>query len=124
MTHILAHPDREETWRNILERDLIIGGDSGAPAANNFGAVTNRHKGTVQLIISDQLTTSAQWYSLALNKPGMYPWALVGSETPETIMQDKNDNLYKTTLKVGMASILRMNGGLALPHCIHRYVGS
>lgn len=124
MTHVLCHPDREETWRNILDRDLIIQGNPDAPAANAFGAVTNRHKGTVQLIVSDQVTVSNQWYAIALNKPGTYPWALVGNETPETLLQDKTGDLYKTTLKVGMASVLRMNGGLALPHCIHRYVGA
>lgn len=124
LTHVLCHPDREETWRNILERDLIIQGNPDAPAANAFGAVTNRHKGTVQLVVSDQLTVSNQWYAIAANKPGVYPWAVVGNETPETIVRDRTDGMYKDTLKVGMASILRMNGGLALPHCIHRYVGS
>jgi phage major head subunit gpT-like protein len=115
MTHVLCHPEREETWRNILERDLII--ESGA-------AVDNRHKGTVKLIVSDQLTVAAQWYALGLNKAGMFPWVVQDEGTPESIMQTKEDALYKTTLKVGFASVLRGNGGLALPHCIHRYVGS
>lgn len=120
LTHVLAHPDKEETWRNILERDLIIESNG----ANNFGTVNNRHKGTVKLIISDQLTVSAQWYGLGLNKAGMYPWVVQDEGAPETIIQDRNDALYKSQLKVGFASILRGNGGLALPHCIHRYVGS
>jgi phage major head subunit gpT-like protein len=120
MTHVLAHPDREESWRNILDRDLII----ESIGANNFGTVNNRHKGSVQLIVSDQFTVSAQWYALALNKPGMYPWVVQDAGAPETIIQDKTDALYKASLQVGMASILRGNGGLALPHCIHRYVGA
>lgn len=120
MTHVMCHPDKEETWRGILERDLIIESNG----ANNFGTVRNRHMGTVKLIVSDQLTVSAQWYALALNKPGMYPWVVQDTGAPETIIQDKNDALYKSELKVGLASILRGNGGLALPHCIHRYVGS
>lgn len=120
MTHVMCHPDKEETWRNILERDLLIESNG----ANNFGTVNNRHKGTVKLIVSDQLTVSAQWYALGLNKPGMFPWVVQDEGSPETIIQGKEDALYKTTLKVGMASILRGNGGLALPQCIHRYVGS
>lgn len=120
LTHLLVHPDKEETWRNILDRDIII----ESFGANNFGAVDNRHKGTVKLIVCDTLTVSAQWYALALNKPGMYPWVVQDEGAPETILQTKDDALYKSQLKVGLASILRGNGGLALPHCIHRYVGS
>jgi phage major head subunit gpT-like protein len=119
VTHILAHPDKEETWRNIIDRDLII-----EAIGSNFGAVDNRHKGTVKLVISDQLTVSTQWYALALDKPGMYPWVVQDTGAPETILQDKTSDMYKRTLKVGLASILRGNGGLALPHCIHRYVGA
>ena len=119
VTHILAHPDKEETWRNILDRDLII-----EAVGSSFAAVDNRHKGSVKLIISDQLTTSAQWYALGLSKPGMFPWVVQDEGSPETIVQGKDDALYKSTLKIGFASILRGNGGLAVPHCIHRYVGS
>jgi phage major head subunit gpT-like protein len=120
MTHVMCHPDKEETWKNILERDIIV----ESFGANNFGAVDNRHKGTVKLIVSDQFTVSAQWYALALNKPGMYPWVVQDEGAPESIILDKESHLYKSQLKVAFASILRGNGALALPHCIHRYVGS
>lgn len=120
MTHVMCHPDREETWRNILDRDLII----ESIGANNFGTVNNRHKGSVKLIVSDQLSVSTQWYALGLSKPGMYPWVVQDDGTPETIIQGKEDALYKTALKVGLASIFRGNGGLAVPQCIHRYVGA
>lgn len=120
MTHVICDPSKEETWRSILERDLIIESNG----ANNFGTVNNRHKGSVKLIVSDQFTVAGQWYALGLNKPGMFPWVVQDQGTPETITQDKNDALYKTSLQVGMASIFRGNGGLALPHCIHRYVGA
>lgn len=122
LTHVMCHSDKEETWRNILERDLII-----EASGSNFGAVDNRHKGTVKLIVVDTFPAAwpaAQWLALGLNKPGMYPWVVQDEGTPETILQTKDDALYKTQLKVGFASILRGNGGLALPHCIHRYVGS
>lgn len=120
LTHVMCAPAKEETWRNILERDLIIESNG----ANNFGTVNNRHKGTVKLVVNDQLTVDAQWYGLGLNKPGMYPWIVQDTGSPETIIQGKDDALYKTKLMVGLASILRANGALALPHCVHRYVGS
>lgn len=119
MTHVMCHPEKEETWRNLLERDLIV-----EAVGSSFAAVDNRHKGTVQLIVCDQLTVSAQWYALGLNKAGMYPWIVQDEGAPETIVQGKDDALYKTQLQVGFASILRGNGALALPHCVHRYVGS
>ena len=112
MTHVLVPPSQEETWRDILERDLIV--DSGA-------AVDNRHKGTVKLIVGDELSDADLWYPLALNKPGMKPWIVQDEGSPEEIRQDKTSALYATTLKVGVAYILRGNGALALPHCVQRW---
>ncbi len=113
MTHILAPASLEETARDLLERDLIV--ESGA-------AVDNRHKGTVKLIIADELPDT-KWYALALNKPGMKPWIVQDEGSPEEIRQDKESHLYKTTLKVGLAYVLRGNGVLALPHCVQRFSG-
>ena len=64
------------------------------------------------------------WYSLALNKPGMYPWIVQDEGAPEQILSDKSSHLYATTLKVGVAYILRGNGALALPHCCQRWAGT
>lgn len=119
VTHVICHPEREETWKNVLERDIIV-----EAVGTSFAGVDNRHKGTVKLIVSDQLTVPAQSYALGLNKPGMFPWVTQDTGTPETIIQGKDDALYKSKLMVGFASILRANGGLALPQCIHRYVGA
>jgi hypothetical protein len=88
--------------------------DSGA-------AVDNRHKGTVKLIVGDELSDADLWYPLALNKPGMKPWIVQDEGSPEEIRQDKTSALYATTLKVGVAYILRGNGALALPHCVQRW---
>lgn len=119
MTHVLAPAAQEETWKELLEQDMVI-----QAVGSSFGAVDNRHKGTVQLIVSDELTNDSQWYPLALNKPGMKPWIVQDEGSPEEIRQDKTDALYKTTLKVGVAYILRGNGVLALPHCMQRWAGT
>lgn len=120
LTHILAPPAQEETWRDILERDLIIESNG----ANNFGTVNNRHKGTVKLLIADELTNDDKFYPLALNKTGMYPWIVQDEGTPEEIRHDKTSALYQQQLKVGIAYILRGNGALALPQCVQRWAGT
>ncbi len=119
MTHVLAPAAQEETWKDILEQDLVIQTLGGVG-----GAVDNRHKGTVKLIVSDELASDSIWYPLALNKPGMKPWIVQDEGSPEEIRQDKTDSLYKTTLKVAIAYVLRGNGVLALPHCMQRWAGT
>lgn len=119
MTHVLVPAAQEELWKDMLEQDIVI-----QTIGTSFGAVPNRHKGTVQLVVSDELASDSIWYPLALGKPGMVPWIVQGEGAPEEIRQDKTDALYKTTLKVGLAYILRGNGALALPHCIQRWAGT
>jgi hypothetical protein len=141
LTHIVAPPAQEEIWRNILEQDLIIQSlplnttQGDGSAANSFGAVSNRHKGTVQLIIADELGgnytmqngqtgSDALWYALALNKPGAYPWVSQKQATPEVLIRDKSSDFYKETLKVSYGSILKAVGALALPQCVQRWAGT
>jgi len=121
MTHVLAAAAQEEVWKDLLEQDMII---QAIGDGTQFGAVPNRHKGTVKLVISDELASDDEWYPLALNKPGMAPWIVQDEGSPEEIRHDKTDALYKTTLKVGIAYILRGNGVLALPHCMQRWAGT
>lgn len=115
LTHVLVPPELEETAISLRERSLVV--ESGA-------AVDNIYKGSFQIIVSDELTGAATWYPLALNKPGMFPWVVQDEGAPEEILSDKSSHLYATTLKVGVAYILRANGALALPHCIQRFAGS
>ncbi len=119
MTHLLVPAALEGTAKNILEQDMIVQAIGDA-----FGAVTNRFKGIVRLLVSDELTDDSKFYPLALNKPGMYPWILQDEGAPEEIRHDKTDALYKTTLKVGVAYVLRGNGALALPMCVQRWAGT
>ena len=51
----------------------------------------------------------------------MMPWVIQSTGDPEVIISDKSSDLYKRTLKVGYASILRTAASLAMPQCIHRY---
>lgn len=129
MTHVLVPPAQEELWRDLLEQDTIIQTaplpTPNAPVAGSFfGSVQNRHKGTVKLVVADELSNDFNWYPLALGKPGMYPWIVQDEGAPEEILSDKTSDLYKRTLKVALGYILRGNAALALPHCVQRWAGT
>lgn len=119
MTHVLAPAAQEETWKDLLEQDMVI-----QAVGSTFGAVDNRHKGTVTAIYSDELTDDSKWYPLALGKPGLFPWIVQDQGAPEELLSDKTSDLYKRTLKVAIAYVLRGNGALALPHAVQRWAGT
>lgn len=120
MTHLMVPAAREEEAKEFLEQDMLVQviQESGA----NVAAVTqnNRHKGTVQLIVCDELTDDDDVYSLALNKPGMHPWVVQTTGAPEELVLDKSSEYYVRTLKVSLAYILYAAASLAMPHCIRR----
>lgn len=118
LTHVLSPSVWEEEFRDMLEQAFIVQTDGAS-----FAAVDNRNRGRAKLIVSDELTHATQWYALALNKPGMYPWVTQDEGTPEEIVSDKSSFLYQSTLKIGISYIMRANGGLALPQCIQRWSG-
>lgn len=119
MTHVLVPAALEETAKDRFEQDMVI-----QAVGSTYGAVDNRHKGTVKIIVSDELADDSKWYPLALNKPGMVPWIVQDEGAPEEIRSDKTSHLYQTTLKVGVAYVLRGNGVLALPQCMQRWAGA
>jgi phage major head subunit gpT-like protein len=123
MTHVLAPAAQEETWKDLLEQDMVIQALGDDPD-NGFGSVGNRHKGTVKPIFSDELTDDLQWYPLALNKPGMRPWIVQSQGAPEELLSDKSSDLYKRTLKVAVAYVLEANAALGLPQCVQRWAGT
>lgn len=116
MTHALFPSAMEEDVKDVLEQDMVI-----QAIGSNFGAVDNRHKGTIVPIFSDELTSDDDWYPLALNKPGMVPWMTLDQGAPEELRNDKTSGYYKQTLKVSLAYVLRAEGGLVLPQCIAKY---
>ncbi len=118
LTHLLVPPALEETARDLLERDLIV-------ESSTIGAVDNRHKGTVALIVADELTSDAQWYGLALNKPGMRPWGLhKRTAAPEVRTLGKESAMYEKELKIGVDAMLDVGGALLLPHCMQFWAGT
>jgi phage major head subunit gpT-like protein len=119
MTHVFHPPSQRQAWKQLLENDLLL-----TTIGTSFGAVNNIYKGSIVPVCCNELTDSSKWYPAALNKPGMKPWVVQDAGAPEEILSDKTSHLYKTTLKVGIAYVMRGNGGLALPQCIARWAGT
>lgn len=119
MTHVFHPPSQRQAWKNLLENDLLI-----ETIGSSFGATHNIYKGSVTPVCCYELTDSSKWYPAALNKPGMKPWVVQDEGSPEEILSDKTSSLYKTSLKVGIAYVLRGNGELALPQCMARWAGT
>lgn len=119
MTHLMVGPALEEDGKDLLENDMIIDA-----VGSSFASVDNRHKGTVKLVVCDELTSDTAWYALALNKPGMRPWALQTGGAPDIMVLDKSSALYETQRKVGVDAMLEAAGALLLPHCITKYAGA
>lgn len=117
VTDILCPASQEQDWRKVLNQGIVV---QTTDAGDTFGAVDNIWKGAANLIVGDELE-DGYWYAIARNRHGMAPWVTVDQGAPETIISDKTSDLYKRTLKVGYASIVRAVAGLAMPQCIHRY---
>lgn len=118
LTHLLVPPALEETALDLIERDLIV-------ESATIGAVDNRHKGTVKVVVMDELSSDAVWYALSANKVGMRPWGLhMQSAMPEITVLGKDSAMYERERKVGMDGVWHVGGALLLPHCIDRYEGT
>ncbi len=122
MTHLLVPASLEEQARELLESDILIEAVlNGSTVVGGVG-VPNRHRGTVTLIVADELQegTNPYVYALALNKPSLKPWIVQTTGAPIEIIRDKDSEYYKTTLKVSIAHIIDANVGAAFPHPIRR----
>lgn len=122
LTHLLVPAAREEEAKDFLERDMLIKAVTNVAGNENVAAAAerNRHYGTVELIVADELTSDDLVYAFALNKPGLKPWIVQSEGAPEQIVHDESDAMYKSTLMVGLSYILRGNAAAALPHPIAR----
>ena len=112
LTHILSPANLEAKWKDVLEQSLtvLVAGD---------GAVDNRHKGTAQLWVGDELPDDV-WYSLSLNKPGLVPWALIEGIREDFIL-GTDSALFEKEGKVGFDSRAELVGGMIFPHAIQRH---
>jgi phage major head subunit gpT-like protein len=120
MTDLVVCSALEEDAKDILENDMLI-----ETVGTSFGAVDNRHRGTVRLHVAPEFSSSTVWVPLALNKV-MRPWAIMkkGSGGPDIMILDRTSALYEKERKVGASADGMMGVGPLFPHCIQRYVGA
>lgn len=113
---------REDETLDFFQRDYIVQAIQNVAANENVAAVMvqNRHKGTVRVVVADELTSDSYGYAIA--NGGQIPaWVVqTGSGSPEEIRYDKNDALYKDTGKIGVKYVLKMGVAGCLPHGIAR----
>jgi phage major head subunit gpT-like protein len=120
MTHVGIPNELVELYKDLFEQDMLIQSLDGG---DTFGAVPNRHKGTVKPIVLYEATDATAWYPMALNR-SMRPWVIKKGKPPELMILDKMSNLYETQRKVGVSGEASCNAALAIPHCIQRWAGT
>jgi phage major head subunit gpT-like protein len=123
MTHLLVPAAREEEAKDFLDNDLLV--ETILNGSTPVGGVTrqNRHKGTVTLVVSDELTDDDTVYALALDKPDLPPWIVQTSGAPEEIIHDRDSHMYKTSGEVAISYTLSANAAAAFPHPILKISG-
>jgi hypothetical protein len=115
----------EEQFRDLLELDVVVRAIENQAGSDNVGgvAVNNRHKGTVGLVVGDELEDANLVYALAVTStgaPGPAPWVLQTTGAPEEIRYDKDSELWKDTGDVAVKYVGLAGVAAALPHGIVR----
>ena len=117
LTDLVVPAALEEVAKDFLESDLMYNAtlDQGA---NTNAVSNNRYKGAVNLIVADELSSDTVVYGIDRNGPAFA--ILQDGGSPEEIVFDKNDEMYKKQGLVGVNFVLEMAVGAALPHSICR----
>jgi hypothetical protein len=120
LTDIIAPAALEEYIRDLLENDLLIQAVTNQAGTENVGgaAGSNRHKGTVNLVVADELLQDDEL--ILIDRNGPPPWILQDGGAPEEIVYDKDSDLYKDTGIIGVKYVLLSGAVGALPHAIER----
>lgn len=109
-----------EQAKDFFESDnLILAVENAVPAIVGGVPTNNRHKGTVRVVECPELLDDDVCYALDATSMA-FPWVLQDGGAPEQIIFGKDDYLYKTEGKVGIAFKLQMAVAAALPQTIAR----
>lgn len=120
LTDLVVPPALEELFRDALENDLLINVIENQAGTENVAAAAgnNRHKGTVNLIVADELTSADYVYGFDRNGPPA--WVYQDGGTPEEVRYDKDSDYWKDTGKIGIKYILLSGYAPLLAHAIER----
>lgn len=116
---------REDEALDFFEQDTIldvlmnVAGDQNVAAAPK----RNRHKGTVRVVVCDELTSDDVIYPMCAASLAK-PWIVQHRGTIEEIRYDKNSEMYKNTGKLAVKYVKRMGVAAAMPHAIERHTAS
>lgn len=123
LTDILVPAALEEIFFEFLESDLMYAATL-AQGSNTQQTMNNIYKGSVNLVVSDELTSDTTVYGIDRNGPAFA--ILQDGGSPEEIIFDKTSDMYKRQGLVGISFVKELACGAALPHsiCKATYTGS
>jgi hypothetical protein len=113
------------SFTKFFKSDMLLTAVQNVGATENVGGVVlpNVHAGTVQVVVAPELDVYSTSTFYAIDEvSSVSPWILQVGTSPETIIHDESSHMYKTSLRVAIASILKAGAAGAFPHTIHRYV--
>lgn len=118
VSHLLVPAALEEQAKGFLESDNLVIAVQNAGGTIVGGVPTNnRHKGSIQLVVGDELEDDDLIYFLDLPS-GCSSWIVQDTGSPEEIRYDKDSAKYKDSGYIGVKYVTAQAAAAALPHAI------
>jgi phage major head subunit gpT-like protein len=117
LTHVLVPTALEGTLDEIVHNTFVV-------ASGTVGPVENLLKNSFEPMSSAFLTDLDDWYAISVPDRTSIPWVSIEKGSPEEILQDKTDALYKNSLEIAYAVLMERVVGLGDPHTMIRYRGT
>ncbi len=119
LTDVVVPPQLEEEYFEFLNSDLMYAAHL-AQGDNTQITTRNLYKGSVNLVVSDELTDDDQVYGIDRNGPAFA--VLQDGGAVREITFDKDSDMFKRTGMIAMSFELTAAASAALPHSICRAV--
>lgn len=122
---LLVPSAREDEALDFFEQDTIIDALLNVAGTENVAAVPkrNRHKGTVRVVVCDELTSDNVIYPLCAASLAR-PWIVQSAGPVVEIRYDKTSDFWKNTGKLAVKYVKKMGVAAAMPHAIERHTDS
>jgi hypothetical protein len=119
LTDVLVPATLEEQYFEFLQSDLMYGAHL-AQGDNTQITTRNIYKGSVNLVVSDELTDDDNVYGIDRNGPAFA--VLQDGGGVEEVRFDKDSDMYKRTGMIAVSFQIVAAANAALPHSICRAV--